>query len=76
LDPIELTSLAKFPSQLPSNDEDTQPVIIDLNGHVAIIGRANTGEQATVFLELDRSLRIGPNYQAEKRAEPRRQDID
>ena len=76
LDSKELSSLAKCLSQLNSNDEDTKPVIIDLNGHVPIIGRSNTADQATVCLELDRSLHIGPDYQAEKRAEPRRQDID
>jgi len=37
-------------------------VIIDLNGHVAIIGRSNTADQATVCLELDRSLHNGPDY--------------
>jgi len=62
LDSKELSSLAKCPSQLPSNDEDTQPVIIDLNGHVAIIGRSNTADQANVCLELDRLLHIGPDY--------------
>ena len=62
LDPKELSSLFKCLSQLPGNDEDTQPVIIDLNGHVAIIGRSNTVDQATVCLELDRSLHIWPDY--------------
>jgi len=62
LDQKELSSLPKYLNQLPGNDEDTQRVIIDLNGHVAIIGRSNTADQATVCLELDRSLHIGPDY--------------
>ena len=37
-------------------------MIIDLNGHVAIIGRSNTADQANVCLELDRLLPLGPDY--------------
>ena len=62
LDPKELSSLAKCLSQLPGNDEDKQPLVSDLNGQVAIIGRSNTVDQANVCLELDRLLRIGPDY--------------
>ena len=61
LDPQDRALLVKCLSQLPGNDEDKQPVIIDLNGHVAIVGKSNTEEQATVCLELDRSLHIGPD---------------
>ena len=61
LDPKDCASLAKCLSQLPGNDEEKQPVIIDLNGHVAIVGKSNSEEQATVCLELDRSLHIGPD---------------
>jgi len=35
---------------------------IDLNGYVAIVGKSNTADQATVCLEIDRSLHIGPDY--------------
>ena len=62
LDPQDIASLAKCLSQLPGNEEDKQPVVIDLNGHVAIVGKSNTADQATVCLELDRSLHIGPDY--------------
>jgi len=62
LDPKDCESLTKCLSQLPGSDEDNQPVIIDLNGHVAIVGKSNTADQATVCLELDRSLHIGPDY--------------
>jgi len=62
LDPKDSASLANCLSHLPGNDEDKQPVVIDLNGHVAIVGKSNTADQATVCLELDRSLHIGPDY--------------
>lgn len=62
LDPKDCASLAKCLSQLPGNEDDKQPVLIDLNGHVAIVGRSSTADQATVCLELDRSLHIGPDY--------------
>jgi len=62
LDPKDCESLTKCLGQLPGSDEDNQPVIIDLNGHVAIVGKSNTADQATVCLELDRSLHIGPDY--------------
>jgi len=62
LDPKDCASLATCLSQLPGNEDDKQPVLIDLNGHVAIVGKSNTADQATVCLELDRSLHIGPDY--------------
>jgi len=78
LNPHDLAPLANCLSQLPGSDEDKQPgsdedkqpgsdedklpVIIDLNGHVAIIGKYNTADQATGCPELDRSLHIGPDY--------------
>ena len=48
-------------SQLPGNTEKLQPVILDLNGHVAVVGKSNQGTSCTVCLELDRSLHLGPD---------------
>ncbi len=50
--------------QLPGTTEELQPVILDLNGHVAVVGKSNQGTSCTVSLELDRSLHLGPNLRA------------
>ena len=38
-----------------------ESVILDLNGHVAVVGKSNQGTSCTVCLELDRSLHLGPD---------------
>jgi hypothetical protein len=50
-------------SQLPGSDDPHQPVLVDLNGHVAFIGHSNDGSQPAATLELDRSTHIGPDRQ-------------
>jgi len=47
--------------QLPGGDDAHQPVLVDLNGHVAFIGHSNDQSQAATTLELDRSVHIGPD---------------
>ncbi len=59
LDPGDRDALSSCLSQLPGNTEELQPVILDLNGHVAVVGRSNQGTSCTVCLELDRSLHLG-----------------
>ena len=54
-------ALSSCLSQLPGNTEELQPVILDLNGHVAVVGKSNQGTSYTVCLELDRSLHLGPD---------------
>ena len=71
LDPADRAAFEECLSQLPGREEEKQPVVIDLNGHVVIVGRSNTADQATVCLELDRSLHIGP----ERRVSIGRQDL-
>jgi hypothetical protein len=47
--------------QLPGGDDPHQPVLVDLNGHVAFVGHTNDGLQPAATLELDRSIHIGPD---------------
>ena len=61
LDPGDRDALSGCLSQLPGNTEELQPVILDLNGHVAVVGKSNQGTSCTVCLELDRSLHLGPD---------------
>lgn len=61
LDPSDRDALSRCLFQLPGNTEELQPVILDLNGHVAVVGKSNQGTSCTVCLELDRSLHIGPD---------------
>ncbi len=61
LDPGDRDALSSCLSQLPGNTEELQQVILDLNGHVAVVGKSNQGTSCTVCLELDRSLQIGPD---------------
>ncbi len=61
LDPGDRDTLCSCLSQLPGDTEERQPVILDLNGHVAVVGKSNQGTSYTVCLELDRSLHIGPD---------------
>ena len=61
LDPGDRGALSSCLSQLPGNTEELQPVILDLNGHVAVVGKSNQGTSCAVSLELDRSLHLGPD---------------
>ena len=61
LDSSDRDALSSYLSQLPGNTEELQPVILDLNGHVAVVGKSNQGTSCTVCLELDRSLHLGPD---------------
>jgi hypothetical protein len=61
LDSRDRDALSTCLSQLPGNSEDYKPVILDLNGHVAVVGKSHRG---TSCLELDRSLHIGPDFRA------------
>ena len=61
IDPGDRDALSSCLSQLPGNTEELQPVILDLNGHVAVVGKSNQGTSCTVCLELDRSLHLGPD---------------
>ncbi len=61
LDPGDRDALSSCLSQLPGNSDELQPVILDLNGHVAVVGKSNQGTTCTVCLELDRSLHLGPD---------------
>ncbi len=61
LDPGDRDALSSCLSQLPGSKEELQPVILDLNGHVAVVGKSNQGTSCTVCLELDRSLHLGPD---------------
>ena len=61
LDPGDRDALSSCLSQLPGNVEELQPVILDLNGHVAVVGTSRQGTSCTVCLELDRSLHLGPD---------------
>jgi hypothetical protein len=49
--------------QLPGSDDAHQPVLVDLNGHVAFVGYSNDGSQPAATLKLDRSTHIGPDRQ-------------
>ncbi len=64
LDPGDRDALSSCLSQLPGNTEELQPVILDLNGHVAVVGKSKQGTSCTVCLELDRSLHLGPDLRA------------
>jgi len=46
---------------LPGGDDAHQPVLVDLNGHVAFIGHSNDQSQGATTLELDRSVHVGPD---------------
>jgi hypothetical protein len=61
LDPRDCEVLSSCLLQLPGNKDDLQPVILDLNGHVAVVGKSHQGTSCTVCLELDRSLHLGPD---------------
>ena len=61
LDAGDRDALGSCLSQLPGETEEMQPVILDLNGHVAVVGKSNQGAACTVCLELDRSLHLGPD---------------
>ena len=61
LDSGDRDALGSCLSQLPGNTEEMKAVIMDLNGHVAVIGKSNQGKECTVSLELDRSLHLGPD---------------
>ncbi len=61
LDSADRDALHSCLSKLPGNDEELKPVILDLNGHVAVVGKSNQGKSCTVCLELDRSLHLGPD---------------
>ncbi len=61
LDPGDRDALSGCLSQLPGNTEELQQVILDLNGHVAVVGKFNQGTSCTVCLELDCSLHLGPD---------------
>ncbi len=61
LDAGDRDALGSCLSQLPGNTEEMKPVILDLNGHVAVFGRSTRGTECTVSLELDRSLHLGPD---------------
>jgi hypothetical protein len=49
--------------QLPGSDDAHQPVLVDLNGHIAFVGHSNDDSQPSATLELDRSTHIGPDRQ-------------
>jgi hypothetical protein len=49
--------------QLPGGDDPHQPVLVDLNGHIAFVGHTNDVSQPAATLELDRSIHIGPDRQ-------------
>ena len=61
LDPGDRDALSNCLSQLPGSTEELRPVILDLNGHVAVVGKSNQGTSCTVCLELDRSLHLCPD---------------
>ncbi len=61
LDPGDRDALSRCLSQLPGNTEELQPVILDLNGHVAVVGKSSQGTSCTVCIELDRSQHRGPD---------------
>ena len=61
LDSGDRDALGSCLSQLPGDTDDLKPVILDLNGHVAVVGKSNQGAACTVCLELDRSLHLGPD---------------
>lgn len=61
LDPNDRKALGTCLSQLPGETDNMKPVILDLNGHVAVVGKSSRGKECTVCLELDRSLHLGPD---------------
>ncbi len=61
LDSGDRDALGSCLTQLPGETDDLQPVILDLNGHVAVVGKSKQGTSCTVCLELDRSLHLGPD---------------
>ncbi len=61
LDSGDRGALGSCLSQLPGDTDDLKPVILDLNGHVAVVGKSRQGTSCTVCLELDRSLHLGPD---------------
>ena len=61
LDSGDREALGSCLSQLPGDTDDLKPVILDLNGHVAVVGKSKQGASCTVCLELDRSLHLGPD---------------
>ncbi len=61
LDSGDRDALDSCLSQLPGDADDLKPVILDLNGHVAVAGKSRQGTSCTVCLELDRSLHLGPD---------------
>lgn len=61
LDHNDRKALGECLSQLPGETDKMKPVILDLNGHVAVVGKSSQGKECTVCLELDRSLHLGPD---------------
>lgn len=61
LDSRDRDALTTCLSQLPGESDDLKPVILDLNGHVAVVGKSEQGTSCVVCLELDRSLHLGPD---------------
>ncbi len=61
LDTRDCDALTNCLLKLPGESEDLKPVILDLNGHVAVVGKSGQGTTCTVCLELDRSLHLGPD---------------
>jgi hypothetical protein len=49
--------------QLPGEDDADQPVTLDLNGHVAIVGRSRSNQRVAAAAILDRSVHLGPEMQ-------------
>ncbi len=48
--------------QLPGGNDDFQPLTLDLNGHVAVVGRSRTVSQDRAAVILDRSVHLGPDF--------------
>ena len=61
LAPNDRKALGECLSQLPGESDNMKPVILDLNGHAAVVGKSSQGKECTVCLELDRSLHLGPD---------------
>ena len=49
--------------ELPGEDDADQPVTLDLNGHVAIVGRSRSNQRVAAAAILDRSVHLGPEMQ-------------
>ncbi len=49
--------------QLPGEDDADQPITLDLNGHVAVVGRSRSNKRIAAAAILDRSVHLGPEMQ-------------